>query len=173
MSPLKIPNPLALDKPWEPKKYYTILNDSSFRGRRVFSPSGIRARNLRDHFHPIFCSHQKGFAKAPFHLVDFANRSSISGKRHDDITQFFDVKLYASLQELLLLVRQEPAVRIIKERISADRLTFLQRVRRMCVCTGECSPRHEKESLLTIEAVILRFLRTCLRASAKTARIAS
>lgn len=118
------PRPLALDSSCDGERYHTILKNSSFRGRGVFSPSCIRARNLRDHFHSIFCSYQKGFAEASFHLVDFANRSSIFCKRRNHVTQFSNVKVNAPLQELLLLIHQEPAVRILKERIFTDRLAF-------------------------------------------------
>lgn len=154
------------------KRYHTILKNSSFRGHGVFSPSCIRERNLRDNFHSVLCSYQKGFAEASFHLIDFANRSSIFGKRRDHVTQFSNIEVNAPLQKLLLLVNQEPAIRILKERIFTNRLTFSPEVRRWYAYTRECSPRHEKERFLPMEAGILRLLRrTCVVHAAKTARI--
>ena len=111
---------LALNSSCDGERYHTILKNSGFRGRGVFSPSCIRARNLRDHFHSISCSYQKGFAEASFHLVDFANRGSIFCKRRNHVTQFSNVKVNVSLHKLLLLVHQEPTVRILKERIFTD-----------------------------------------------------
>ena len=40
------------------------------------------------------------------------------------MAQFLDVKCNTSLPELLVLVHQEPAVRILEEVIFADRLAF-------------------------------------------------
>ena len=81
----------------EGERYHTVLKNSSFGGRGVLCPSCIRARNLRDHFHSVLCSYQKGFAVTSLHLIDFANRSSILGERRDHITQLSDVKFNASL----------------------------------------------------------------------------
>lgn len=154
---------------------HTMLMNSSFRGRWVFSSSRIRARNFCNHLCPILSSHQESFNKVSLHFIDFAHRRSILCKRCNHITQLLDVRFYTSLQDMLLFVYHKPAIKILEDLVFADWLPFFTKFkfnRSKCIWVGRCLLRYEKDSFLVNKNGHLRYYRgSCWVHSVKNARI--